>query len=204
MFEMGTYHVLMGIGGSLAVLGIFLTWNLSRGIERFRLGTGRISWLILAGGVLTALGFIELMAGLGAWAVAVPVIIGPALIVYALSESGLVKAKPEMLVQVAVIVFSLFLSGSRTMYIIESFSAIAIVMLMDAAAFYVHTPKFHSRLARLSAWLFTAFVPINTLRQGNIVAMLLYIGSTALWVSTLIALHGVLRERFSKNVQESL
>ncbi|NJE04740.1 hypothetical protein E3E36_00945 [Thermococcus sp. M36] len=201
---MYSYHIIMGAGGTLVLVGIFLTWYLSMSIERFRLGTNRISWFLLLGGLLTGLGFVELIAGMGTATIAVLVILGPALVVYALSESGLVRAKPEMLVQVAVIVFSLTLSGTRTMYIIESFSAIAVVVLMDAAAFYVHTPSPYSKTARLSAWLFTLFVPANIVAPGNPLAMALYITSTALWVSTLIALHGVLRQRFPRNAQESL
>ncbi|KQH82036.1 hypothetical protein [Thermococcus thioreducens] len=198
------YHVIMSVGGILVLLGIFLTWNLSRDIEKFRLGTKSISRFMFLGGLLTALGFIELMLGMGTEVMALPAILGPALIVYALSESGLVRAKPEMLIQVAVIVGSLVLSGNRTLYVIESFSAIAVVILMDAAAFYVHTPQPHSRAARLSAWLFTLFVPLNAAEPGNPVAMGLYIISTALWVAILVALHGVLRERFPRTAQESL
>ncbi|WP_258084169.1 hypothetical protein [Thermococcus thermotolerans] len=198
------YHVIMSVGGILVLLGIFLTWNLSRNIEKFRLGTKSISRFMFLGGLLTALGFVELMLSMGTEVMALPAILGPALIVYALSESGLVRAKPEMLIQVAVIVGSLVLSGNRTLYVIESFSAIAVVILMDAAAFYVHTPKSHSRGARLSAWLFTLFVPLNASEPGNPVAMTLYIISTALWVTILVALHGVLRERFPRTAQESL
>ncbi len=198
------YHVVMSVGGILVLLGIFLTWNLSRNIEKFRLGTRSISWFMFLGGLLTALGFIELMIGMGTETMALPAILGPALIVYALSESGLVRAKPEMLVQVAVIVGSLVLSGDRILYVIESFSAIAIVILMDAAAFYVHTPESYSRGARLSAWLFTLFVPLNAYEPGSPLAMGLYLISTTLWVAILIGLHGVLRERFPRTAQESL
>ena len=181
-----------------------MTWSLSKNIEKFRLGTQRISKFILLGGLLTALGFIELMIGINTEVMALFVIIGPALIVYALSESGLVRAKPEMLLQVAIIVGSLILSGDKLLYLIESFSAIALVLLMDAAAFYVYTPQPHSTGARLSAWMFTLFIPLNRLTPGNPVAMPLYIASLVLWVLVLVGLHGVLRERFPRTVQEGL
>lgn len=201
---MNPYHVIMSIGGLLVLTGIFLTWNLSREIERFRLGTRRVSAFMFLGGLLTALAFVELMAGMGTETMALPAILGPALIVYALSESGLVRAKLEMLLQVAVIVGSLVLGGNGTLYLIESFSAMAIVVLMDAVAFYVHTPERYGRLARLSAWTFTLFVPLNVLEPGNVAAMVLYLSSTVLWVSILAGLHDVLRERFPRTVQESL
>ncbi|NJE10504.1 hypothetical protein [Thermococcus sp. MAR1] len=201
---MHPYHAIMGTGGILVLTGIFLTWNLSRNIEKFRLGTGSISKFMFLGGILTALGFIELIVGMGTEVMALPAILGPALIVYALSESGLVRAKPEMLLQVAVIVGSLVLSGDRVLYIIESFSAIAVVILMDAAAFYVHTPLQYGRLARLSAWMFTLFVPLNAANPGSPVAVGLYLLSTALWVAVLLALHGVLRARFPRTAQEGL
>ncbi len=45
---------------------------------------------------------------------------------------------------------------------------------------------------------------MNMLEPGNVAAMVLYLSSTVLWVSILAGLHGVLRERFPRTVQESL
>ncbi|WP_367883697.1 hypothetical protein [Thermococcus peptonophilus] len=54
---MDLYFGIMAVGGLMTLMGIVLTWNLSRLVEKFRVGKGgKLSWLILLGGLITAMG----------------------------------------------------------------------------------------------------------------------------------------------------
>lgn len=60
---------------------------------------------------------------------------GPPPISYVLLESGLVQPKFEILTQVAVIVGATALSADRKTHVVLVFSAVSIVLMMDAVAF---------------------------------------------------------------------
>ncbi|ASJ07313.1 hypothetical protein A3L08_08255 [Thermococcus pacificus] len=201
---MNIYFTTMAAGGMLVLLGIFLTWNLARVVEKFRTGKKRLSWLVLLGGLLTAMGFIPAVAMADSSVIVWAVILGPVLISYALSESGLVRANLEMLLQVGVVIASLVLQSGDYIAIAESFSAVSIILLINAVAFYIHTPPGISRTSKAAAWLFAIFVLLNAWGRGNPYVLSIYILSMFLWISALVRLHFIARDRFYRNAQEDL
>lgn len=172
----------MAVNGSLVLVGIFLTWHLTRLVERYRLGKEKLSWLILLGGLMTSLGFVGGLAGLD---LRILVILGPALIVYALSMSGLVGAKLEMLFQTGLVVLSAGISDDPKTYIVLMFSDISLLLLMDAVAFYSNSPIKAATMARLFAWLLVAFTTVNALYPHSLPAIMLYTASVLLWMASL-------------------
>ena len=201
---MDLYFKVMAAGGMLVLLGIFLTWNLARIVEKFRVGKKGLSWLVLLGGLLTALGFIPMLAREDSSVIVWAVILGPVLISYALSESGLVRANLEMLLQVGVVIASLVLQGGNYMAIAESFSAVSIILLINAVAFYRHTPSRISWTSRAAAWLFALFILLNAWEQGNLYVSSMYLLSQLLWIFALAQLHSVVGDKFYRNGQEGL
>ncbi len=200
---MSLYTELMSLGGVLTLLGIFLTWSLSRIVEKFRLGGGRLSLLILIGGLLTAVGFTPIAWNDGDplfWAV----LLGPALIAYALAESGLVRAKQEMLLQSALAFLAVVMMSPTSRAIAESFSAIAIVILMNALVSYAHSPQRLSALARTASWLFVLFLILENISWFFLIGIALYFVSLSIWLYALFRFHAVARERFANSVQEGL
>ena len=180
---MDSYSLVMSIDGPLVLAGVFLTWHLTRLVERNRLGKEKLSHLILAGGLITAFGFTGHMVGLN---VSLLVIFEPALIVHALSMSGLVGAKLEMLAQIALMVLSIGLSEDPRNYVFLMFSDISLLLLMDAVAFYSNSPKKPASMARLSAWLLVAFTLVNAVYYRSLPALLLYTASVSLWITALL------------------
>ncbi len=185
---MEAYSQVMAFGGVLSLLGILLTWNLARIVERRHLRRKGLSWLVLAGGLLTALGFLPGIPS-GGSAVGWAIVLGPVLIGYALSESGLVRANMEVLLQVAVVGAALVLDGGNRTVVMESFSVVSILLLINALAFYVHIPSWISGVSRAAAWIFTAFFLLNVLNWGDFYVSLLYLLSQLLWLSALLRLH---------------
>ena len=201
---MDLYFKAMAAGGMLVLLGIFLTWNLARMVEKFRVEKKGLSWLVLLGGLLTALGFIPKLASEESGVIVWAVVLGPVLISYALSESGLVRANLEMLLQVGVVISSLAFQGGNYIAVAKLFSAVSIILLINAAAFYMNTPPGMSRTLRAAAWLFSIFILLNAREQGSPYVSSLYILSQLLWISALIRLHSVARDRLYRNAQEGL
>lgn len=180
---MDSYSLVMSVDGPLVLVGVFLTWHLTRLVERNRLGKEKLSGLILAGGLITAFGFTGYLAGFN---LGVLVIIGPAIIAYALSMSGLVGAKLEMLVQIGLMVLSIPISEDPKTYTILMFSDVSLLLLMDAVAFYSNSPKKPASMARLSAWLLVAFTVVNAIYYRSLPALLLYTASVSLWITALL------------------
>ncbi|NJF24180.1 hypothetical protein [Thermococcus sp. Bubb.Bath] len=198
------YSGIMGVGGVMVLAGIILTWNLSRLVEKFRVGKRKLSWLILLGGLLTAVGFIPPIINEEGHMIVWALIVGPVLIGYALSESGLVRASLEMLLQIVAVVLSLIFTKGDYLAIAQVFSAVSIILLMNAVAFYVHSPSEISRISRAAAWLFAIFVLLNAWKHGTAYLPLLYLLSQLLWLYTLVKLHFVARQRLPKTAQEGL
>jgi hypothetical protein len=201
---MEPYSGIMAAGGVMVLVGIILTWNLARVVEKFRVGRRKLSWLILLGGLLTAIGFVPPILSEEGHIVVWALITGPILISYALSESGLVRASLEMLLQVALVVLSLVFTGGDYLAIARVFSALSIVLMMNALAFYVHSPSGTSRISRAAAWLFAVFVLLNAWKHGTTYLPLLYLLSQLIWLYALVKLHFVARERLPKTAQEGL
>jgi hypothetical protein len=201
---MNSYSGIMAAGGVMVLAGVILTWNLSRLVEKSRLGKERLSWLILLGGLITAVGFIPPLLSEGAQMLVWALVIGPVLIGYALSESGLVRASLEMLLQVTLVVLSLVFRRGGYLVTAQVFSAVSIILLINAAAFYVSSPSRMSRISRASAWLFTAFVILNALKHDTIYIPLLYLLSQLLWLCVLLKLHSIAGERLHRTAQEGL
>ncbi len=110
-----------------------------------------------------------------------------------------------MLLQVSLAVFSLvFMGGGDYLATAEVFSAISIILLMNAVASYVHCPSNISRISRAAAWLFTLFVLLNARRHGTAYIPILYLLSQLLWLYALVKLHLVAKDKFNKTGQESL
>jgi hypothetical protein len=201
---MDLYSGIMAAGGAMVLAGIILTWNLSRLVERFRVGKEKLSWLILLGGLLTAIGFMPPILSEEGHTVVWALIVGPVLIGYALSESGLVRASLEMLLQVTVVVLSLVFTKGDYLAIAQVFSAVSIILMMNAVAFYVHSPSRISRISRVAAWLFTFFVLLNAWKHGTPYLAALYLLSQLPWLYALVKLHFVARQRLPKPAQEGL
>ncbi len=182
------YNLLMSITGPLVLVGITLMWDLTRKVEKLRLGTRGLSLLILIGGILTAIGFVAYACRTTHSWEAFLVMFGPVLIAYTLSESGLVQPKLEMLVQATVMVASIGISTRKSHYAIMMFSALSILLMIDAVAFYRYIPQPHGKIARISAWLFVAFTLVNAVNYGSLIAFAMYFLSIVLWVGTLLGL----------------
>ncbi|WP_148258594.1 hypothetical protein [Thermococcus sp. AM4] len=182
------YNLLMSIMGPLVLAGIILMWDLTRKVEKLRLGTRRLSFLILIGGILTAVGFITYSRSVDHTWEAFLVMFGPVLIAYSLSESGLVQPKLEMLAQVAIMLGSIGISAHKAFYTMLMFSALSILLMIDAVAFYRYVPQPYGKIARLSAWLFVAFTVVNAISYGSPLAFAIYFLSIVLWIGTLICL----------------
>lgn len=183
---MDPYALVMLVVGSMALAGIFLTWHLTWLVERYRLGNEKLSWLILAGGLLTAVGFL----GHQFWvSIEFLIVLGSALIIYALSMSGLVGAKLEMLAQIGPMVASIGFSNDLGNQTVLIFSDVSLLLLMDAVAFYSHSPPKPASMARLSAWLLVGFTIVKALSYRSLPALLLYTASVSLWITSLLLLY---------------
>lgn len=195
------YQSLMSLCGLLTLTGIFLTWNISRKIESFFLGHRKLSWYILFGGILTSLGFIATMFEVHQAIISFAILLGPVLITYSLSESGLVRATWTMLLQVGIIAGSaIFVRNS--FYTVELASSVAIVLLINAISGYIRTPEMYKRLAEISSWTFVGFIWLS-LFVGEI-APVVYLFSMTLWIYTLVRLHYVAVERLGDFNKELL
>jgi len=183
---MDPYSLVMSIDGPLVLVGVILTWHLTRLVERGRLGKGRPSSLLLAGGLMTAFGFTGYLAGFN---LGLLVVIGPAVITYALSISGLVGAKLEMLVQIGLMIVSIPVSKDPKTYTILMFSDVSLLLLMDAAAFSSTSPRKPASMARLSAWLLVAFTLVNAVYYRSLPALLLFTASVSLWITALLLMY---------------
>lgn len=198
------YTVFMSAGGLLTLAGIFLTWSLSREVEVNRLGKERISWCVLAGGFLTALGFAGLSIAIKSNVVALLVLLGPALIAYALSESGLVRATFTLLLQSFLLLPLVFLRRNAMMGVIELASTLSVLLLINAIAGYVGTPREYKALAGMSSWGIVLTVWLTSFETWRTAGSVVYLLSLTLWVYTLIRLHTVAAERFHNSAQKVL
>lgn len=195
------YQTLMGLCGVLTLAGIFLTWNLSRKIENFFLGHRRLSWYILFGGILTSLGFIATMFEVHRGIVTIAILLGPVLIAYSLSESGLVRATWTMLLQVSIVAGSaIFVRES--FYTVELASSVAVLLLINAISGYVRTPEEYKKLAGISSWAFVVFIWLNIFAVE--IASAVYFFSMSLWIYTLVRLHYVAAERLGNSTMRLL
>ncbi len=193
------YNALMLVTGPVILAGIVFMWDIARKAEKLRLGTRRISTLILIGGILTAAGFLLGPHREHYLTEAVLVMLGPTLIAYGLSESGMVQPKLEMLVQAAVMLVSIGMSTTKTHDVMLIFSSLSVLIMMDAVAFYRHTPRPQRNIARISAWLFVLFTVLNKKTHGSSVALGFYVVSILLWLGTLISLEFYLRNHAGNN-----
>ncbi|ASJ02886.1 hypothetical protein A3L09_06245 [Thermococcus profundus] len=198
------YSFFMGLGGLLTLSAIFLTWNLSQRVELGRLGKRRISWCILLGGLLTAIGFFGMMENVESNIVAFLVILGPALIAYALSESGLVKATSALLIQSFLLLPLVLLRKDLIMDVVELGSTLSQLLLINAVVGYVRTPPEYRSLAGLSAWGVLISVWFISFDAVKLAGSVIYLISVALWLYTLLRLHTVSIERFHNSAQEGL
>ncbi|NPA47078.1 MAG: hypothetical protein GXO14_00345 [Thermococci archaeon] len=196
---MDPYSLVTSADGLLVLAGIVFTWHLTRLVERNRLGREKLSWLILAGGLLTALGFTGYAAGLD---FALMVVVGPVLIACALSMSGLVGARLEMLVQIGLMLLSICASRNPRTSTIRMFSDVSLLLLMDAVAFYSSSPKKPASMARLSAWLLVAFTVVNSVSYRSLPALLLYTASVSIWMVALLLSYP--RAKLLKSAQKGL
>ncbi len=180
---MDPYSLVMSINGLLSLMGIFLFWQLARLVERGRLGKERLSPLLLAGGVAMALGFA--LRTVHSAVLSLP-ILGSAMIIYSLSASGLVKARLEMLLQIGLIVLSAGIGKNMQSNLILIFSDLTLLLLMGAVASYPNSPETPASMARLSAWLFTVSVVVNSFFYRSLPALLLHTTSISLWITALL------------------
>ncbi|WP_297509794.1 hypothetical protein [Thermococcus sp.] len=201
---MTLYTELMSIAGAMTFLGILLTWSLARAVERVRLNRRGLSWLLLLGGLLTALGFISVASNKGNGPVFWAVLLGPAFIAYALAESNLVKASPEMFLQSAMAFIAVVMRNSSSQGIAESFSAVSAVILMNAIPSYAYSPRKFADLVRVASWLFVLFLLLENFPGFELASVLIYYISLSVWLYTLLRLHTFAKERLITSVQEGL
>ena len=195
------YQIFMSTGGALTLVGIFLTWNLSRKIEGFFLGHKKLSWCILLGGILTSLGFIVTMLEVHEGIISIAILLGSILIAYSLSESELVKPTWTMLLQIVLIVLSTIFVENKEFYMVELVSSFSLILLINAIVGYVRTPENYKNLAKIASWMFVGFIWLNNLQPTRAIAPVIYVLSVVTWSYTLVRLHYVAVARFS-NLKE--
>lgn len=157
-----------------------------------RLGGRRISPWILVGGLLTSIGFGAISMDFESPMIALIISLGPAFIGYSLAESGMVRAKPEMLIQVFVILLSVFPAGDRSLQSLEVISSLAVLLLINAVAFYVMTPPSYASKARIIAWAFSISVFLNSPQALRPFGSILYGLSVLGWLLILLRLRELL------------
>lgn len=141
--------------------------------------------------MLTSIGFGAISMDFESPMIALLISLGPAFIGYSLAESGMVRAKPEMLLQVFVILLSVFPAGDRSLQSLEVISSLAVLLLINAVAFYVMTSSYASK-ARIIAWAFSISVFLNSPQALRPFGSILYGLSVLGWLLILLRLRELL------------
>jgi hypothetical protein len=186
---MELYPILMGIGGMLTLVGILLTWNLSRIVHSMRRDGSPLHWLVLVGGLITATGFVLSGSGLNQMFIETIILLGPAIIALALSESGLIRATVTLFIQSALLLLSLFFTSPTEFEVVSIASALAILLLINGVRSYPGVPKREVVVSGVSSWFLILAVWLNGFKVTEVAGALIYILSLSLWLYVLAVLH---------------
>ncbi|WP_148236341.1 hypothetical protein [Thermococcus sp. 4557] len=185
---------MMSVTGVLIFFGIFLAWAILRKIDRHREGAGSpYPTVMLLGGLLTSIGFTWGLLGSGGMTTAVLslILIGPAMIGYALANVGVEKITGRLMIQSVLTLLSLFLAGSYSMVAVDVAYAgpfLALLLLMNAhmmieKGIQRHLIVVSSWLIVLFSWTRYALNDTHGLLKAAIV--LPYVAAVLLWVGVL-------------------
>ncbi|ASJ09397.1 hypothetical protein A3L11_09210 [Thermococcus siculi] len=191
------YSSMMGFSGILILTGIFLTWMVRRKIERVTGEGGRYSVLLLAGGVVTAVGFAWSLLGdegPNGWMLFL-ILTGPALIGYALFEFGFTGISGRLLIQSALMLLSLFGAGHYSSVPIDvayTGPFLAVLLLMNSQI--IVTEGTRRDLLVLASWLmvifsWTRYLLDDTAGVAKAAIVLLYFFAAVIWVAVLVSLY---------------
>ena len=191
------HNTLMSLSGFLILSGIFLTWLVRRKIEGISGQGDRSSVFLLVGGLITALGF--------AWAVLTGgepsgwmlflILLGPAIIGYALSKFGFSGVSGRLMIQTGLMLLSLFGAGHYSTVAVDIAYIgpfLAVLLLMNAQI--IVTDGIRRTLIITASWLIVLFSwtrylvdDVNGPAKALIVAP--YTLATVIWVATLVSLY---------------
>lgn len=187
----------MSLSGVLTLAGVFLTWLIRRKIERVTGQGGRYSVLLLVGGVITALGF--------AWAVLTGgepsgwmlflILLGPAIIGYALFEFGFPGVSGRLMIQSGLMLLSLFgASHYSTVAVDVAYIGpfLAVLLLMNAQI--IVTEGSRRTLIIAASWLivvfsWTRYLLDDTAGLAKAAIVAPYTLATVIWVAVLVSLY---------------
>jgi len=131
------YDVIMSVSGVLILAGIVLTWMVRRKIERVTGESKTSSLLLLIGGLLTSLGFsLGVLNGRNmSQAMLTLILIGPAMIGYALYDMGFKGVSVRLLLQSVALMLSLLGAGHYSTVTVDIAYVgpfLAVLLLMNA------------------------------------------------------------------------
>ncbi|WP_148882280.1 hypothetical protein [Thermococcus aciditolerans] len=188
------YKIVMSSTGMLIFCGIFLAWMILRKIEKHR-GNARSPYptVMLLGGLLTSLGFAWGVLGSGGMTTAVLslILIGPAMIGYALANVGVEGITGRLMIQSVLTLLSLFLAGNYSTVAVDVAYAgpfLALLLLMNAHMMIERGIQRH--LLVLSSWLivlfsWTRYALNDTYGILKATIVLPYVAAVLLWVGVL-------------------
>ncbi|NJE61145.1 hypothetical protein [Thermococcus sp. 21S7] len=188
------YKIVMSSTGMLIFFGIFLAWMILRKIEKGRGGKKSLyPTVMLLGGLLTSLGFTWGILGSGGMTAAVLslILIGPAMIGYALANVGVERITGRLMIQSVLTLLSLFLAGNYSTVAVDVAYAgpfLALLLLMNAHIMIVSGIQKH--LIVVSSWLivlfsWTRYVLDDTYGMIKAIIVLPYVAAVLLWVGVL-------------------
>ncbi len=191
------YNALMSLSGVLTLTGVFLTWIIQRKIEKVTGKNGSYSLLLPIGGIMIALGFAwSVVSGntLNGWVLSL-ILIGPAIIGYALFEFGFEGVSGRLIIQGVLTLLSLFGAGHYSTVTVDVAYVgpfLAILLLMNAQILI--TQGSGRVLVVISSWLivlfsWTRYMLGDTTGFVKAVIVAPYVLATIIWVVTLISLY---------------
>ncbi|NJE31388.1 hypothetical protein E3E38_10075 [Thermococcus sp. 18S1] len=185
---------MMSVTGVLIFFGIFLAWTILRKIEKHREDAGSPNpTVMLLGGLLTSLGFTWEILGndkIGAVVLSL-ILIGPAMIGYALANVGVERITGRLMIQSVLTLLSLFLAGNYSTVAVDVAYAgpfLALLLLMNAHMMIENGIQRH--LIVLSSWLivlfsWTRYALEDTSGLLKVMIVLPYVAAVLLWVGVL-------------------
>jgi len=191
------YDLIMSISGALILVGIVLTWMVRRKIERVTGESQTSSVLLLIGGLLTSLGFsLSVLNGQSmSQTMLTMILVGPAMIGYALYDMGFQGVSVRLLLQSAVLLLSLLGAGHYSTVAVDIAYVgpfLAVLLLMNAQI--IVTEGNRRRLLVVASWMMVLFSWTRYLlddTSGVLKALIVapYSISVVVWVMVLISMY---------------
>ncbi|WP_457742523.1 hypothetical protein [Thermococcus sp.] len=191
------YNLIMSLSGILILAGIVLTWLIRKKIERISGEENLGSLLLLIGGVLTSIGFLEGVAvGENLTGVKlVLILIGPALVGYGLFSIGFAGTSSRLIIQSAILLSSLLGAGHYSTVPIDIAYVgpfLAVLMLINAQI--LMTKDVQRTILIVSSWLLTIFSWTrywldNTSGIAKALIVIPYFASIIIWIGVMVSLY---------------